>query len=71
METSYLGMDIVLTTREAADDLGLTVRQVRNLIKRGTLPARKVGRDWLIKAADVEVAQSRPRPGRPKQEVER
>ena len=36
------------TTREAAAFLGVTRRRVQQLVKRGQLKARKVGRDWLI-----------------------
>ncbi|CAN5129326.1 hypothetical protein BH18ACI2_BH18ACI2_07670 [soil metagenome] len=38
----------LLTTAEAADRLGLTVRAVQKMIENGRLEARKVGRDYLI-----------------------
>jgi excisionase family DNA binding protein len=38
----------LLTTSEAADRLGLTVRAVQKMIEAGRLPAQKVGRDYLI-----------------------
>ena len=47
---------------EAAKELGVTPRQVRNLIVDGTLPARKVGRDYVIERADLaKVARKRRR----------
>lgn len=54
-----------LTTQEAADRLGLSKRQVQTLIKRGQLPAERVGHIWLLKPEDVETFQRRP-VGRPK-----
>jgi excisionase family DNA binding protein len=38
----------LLTTAEAADRLGLTIRAVQKMIEAGRLEARKVGRDYLI-----------------------
>ncbi|MCG8425133.1 MAG: helix-turn-helix domain-containing protein [Proteobacteria bacterium] len=37
-----------LTVDQAAAKLGMTERQVRYLIKRGSLAARKRGKRWLI-----------------------
>jgi excisionase family DNA binding protein len=54
-----------VTTDEAADLLGISPRAVRHLIKVGTLPAVKRGRDWWITPAAVQAAQQRPGPGRP------
>ncbi len=55
-----------LTTRQAAEVLGITQKGVGKLIERGKLTAEKVGRDLLIRRADVERAKSRPGRGRPK-----
>lgn len=38
----------LLTTSEAADKLGVTIRAVQKMIEAGRLEARKVGRDYLI-----------------------
>jgi len=38
----------LLTTAEAADTLGLTVRAVQKMIEARRLAARKIGRDYLI-----------------------
>jgi len=37
-----------LTTAEAADKLGLTVRAVQKMIEARRLSAQKIGRDYLI-----------------------
>lgn len=57
-----------LTTTEAAEKLGVGLRQVQNLIKQGRLPAVKRGRDWFIKEEDLklESVKNRPITGRPK-----
>ena len=53
-----------MTTAEAADRLGLTVRAVQKMIEAGRLAAQKVGRDYLI---DPDALENIPRqaPGRP------
>ena len=43
-----------LTTQEVADILQVRVETVRSYIKRGRLPAVKLGRDYRIAAEDVE-----------------
>lgn len=43
----------LLTSIEAAEQLGISRRQVRTLIERGQLPAEKQGRDWFIKLSDL------------------
>jgi excisionase family DNA binding protein len=43
----------VLDVREAAEFLRLSVYTVRKYAKRGTLPAKKTGRDWLFVKADL------------------
>lgn len=40
---------------EAARRLGLSTRTIANLIKRGDLPSRKVGRRRLIAMRDLEL----------------
>lgn len=44
----------LLTTAEAAERLGLTMRAVQKMIEVGRLEARKVGRDYLIHPAALE-----------------
>lgn len=56
----------MLTTREAADRLGLKPRSVVQFIKRGLIAAEKRGRDYLIEASEVErYAQERRAQHRP------
>ncbi len=59
-----------ITTKEAADKLGVKVRQIQNLIKQGRLPARKFGRDWVINEEDLLLVKDRPITGRPKKNSE-
>lgn len=59
-----------LTTREAAEKLGVSVRQIQTLIGQERLPARKFGRDWLIKEEDLKLVEHRPITGRPKKKQE-
>jgi excisionase family DNA binding protein len=56
--------DTPLTTQEAAERLGVSVRWVQALIKAERLPARKHGRDWLIDPSDLEPLRDL-KPGRP------
>jgi excisionase family DNA binding protein len=55
----------LLTTKEVAERLGVTVRRVQALIQAGRLPAQKVGRDFLIQEKDIKLIEDR-KPGRPK-----
>ena len=54
----------LLTTNEAAEKLGVSVRRVQALITNGALPASKLGRDYVIKESDLELVKDR-KPGRP------
>lgn len=57
----------LITTAEAARRLGIKPVTVRWLITTGVLPARRLGRDWMIDPADLAKARDRRRPGRPKE----
>ncbi len=57
-------MDLI-TTKEAAEKLGVSMRRVTALIKDGRLPSQQVGREHLIKESDLELVQNR-QAGRPK-----
>lgn len=37
-----------VTVNDAAAELGITPRSIRKRIGAGTMPARRVGRDWLV-----------------------
>lgn len=57
-------MSEALTTKEAAERLGVTAARVRQLILSGQLPAEKFGRDLVIKESDLSLVKER-RIGRP------
>jgi len=54
-----------LTTQEAAERLGVTVRRVNDLITTGRLPATRFGRAYMIKESDLKYVEKRS-PGRPR-----
>ena len=54
----------LLTTKEASEKLGVSVRRVQAMITDGSLPATKLGRDYVIKETDLELVKDR-KPGRP------
>lgn len=58
-------MSAKLTTKEAAEKLGVSPARVRQLVLAGDLPAEKFGRDLMIKEADLKLVEDRPM-GRPK-----
>ena len=55
----------MLTTRQVAEQLGVTMRRVQALIRSGRLNAFKHGRDWLIMPEALAAVQER-HAGRPK-----
>lgn len=54
----------LLTTREVAERLGVTVTRVQQLILAERLPAEKKGRDYFINEDDLKLVEDR-KPGRP------
>jgi excisionase family DNA binding protein len=57
-------MPDLLTTQQAAERLGVSASRVRQFILDGRLPATKLGRDNLIREADLSLIQNR-KAGRP------
>lgn len=57
-------MHELLTTRQAAERLGITPNRLRVLIRQGRLPAVRFGRDWQIQASDLALVADR-KTGRP------
>ena len=57
-------MNELLTTKEAAKELKISVRRIQALITAGRLHAQKIGRDWIIRKADLDLVRVR-KPGRP------
>jgi excisionase family DNA binding protein len=43
-----------MTLKEAAESLGTSPDNLRGAIARGTFKATKLGRDWIVSAAEVE-----------------
>jgi excisionase family DNA binding protein len=58
----------LVSVRMAAEVLGVTARQVQNLIKDGILPAQKVGRAYVVREADLATVPRERKRG-PKQKV--
>lgn len=54
-----------LTTKQAAERLGVNASRVRQLILAGRLAARKQGRDWLIDERSLKAVADR-KVGRPR-----
>ena len=54
----------LLSVRDVADKLGVTVWRVHQLIKDGRLPAEKLGSQYVIKEKDLGLVSNRT-PGRP------
>jgi len=54
-----------LTTKEAAEILGVTPSRIRQFVLEKRLPATKHGRDLFIRKKDLLAMERRP-PGRPK-----
>jgi excisionase family DNA binding protein len=59
-----VGIGEKITTAEAAERLGKTIRHIQWLITEGRLPAEKVGRDYFINEADLGLVRGLKR-GRP------
>ena len=54
----------LLTIQEAADRLGVSRWRIYALIRAGRLPAIKLGRDWIVQPADLQLVADR-KPGYP------
>lgn len=54
----------MLTTKEAAERLGVTDVRVRAMIVSGRLPAEKFGKAHMIRESDLKLVEDR-KPGRP------
>jgi len=55
----------LIGTKEAAEKLGVSLRRVQQLIELGTLPAQRIGRDYLIQEKDLSKVTIHGKPGRP------
>ena len=59
-------MNNLIGTKEAAEKLGVSLRRVQQLIELGTLPAQRIGRDYLIQEKDLSNVIIHGKAGRPK-----
>lgn len=68
-----LTVEDLITTKEAAEKLGVSMRRVTALIKEKRLPSTQIGREHLIKESDLELVRERKvgRPPKPKVESEK
>lgn len=57
--------DRLLSTVEVAERLGVTRQRVLELINEKRLAAIKVGRNYVVRAADLATVERRRGPGRP------
>lgn len=55
----------MISLREASEIVGLSPGRLRELARSGRLPARKVGRDWLVDHESVNALPNERLPGRP------
>ena len=64
------GKEILYTTQEAAQELGISYSYLRTLIaNKVAQPSRQIGINWLFTSEDVErLRTSRRPPGRPKKQ---
>jgi excisionase family DNA binding protein len=58
-----LSMNLI-TTKEAAEKLGVSVSRIQKMIWAEQIPAQKLGRDYFINEADLKLVEDR-KPGRP------
>ena len=58
----------LISTKDAAHKLGVSVRRVQAMIAQGRLRAQKIGRDYLISESDLASVLER-KPGRPKRQA--
>jgi len=57
-------MKDLISSKEAAEKLGISLRRVQALITSGKLPAQKIGNSYVVQITDLELVKVR-KPGRP------
>lgn len=66
----FVCMNSLLSTKEVAERLNISIRRVQALITAGRLPAQKIGNSYAIRLADLALLNGR-KNGRPKPPAER
>lgn len=69
-EVINIGMMNLVTTSEAAELLGVSVRRVRAMIAENKLPAHRIGRDYAIEKESLETVKVYGKAGRPPKNAE-
>lgn len=60
----------LLSTKQVAERLGVSVPRIRQLILTGKLPSQQIGRDHVIRESDLTLVKTYGKAGRPKKEGE-
>ena len=63
-------MNNLISTKEASEKLGLSMRRVQVLINSGRLPAQKIGNSYVVKESDLELVRER-KTGRPQKQAKK
>ena len=63
-------MKDLISSKEAAEKLGLSIRRVQALITDGRLPAQKIGNSYIVREKDLELIRGRT-PGRPAKQTDK
>ncbi len=56
----YQSIDGLLSTQEVADELGVTRGRVKHLVSAGRIPAYRIGKTLVFKAAELALVKHRP-----------
>jgi excisionase family DNA binding protein len=59
----------LLSTKQVAEKLGVSLRRVQAMITAGKLPAEKLGRDYFVREEDLKLVTVYGRAGRPPKQV--
>jgi excisionase family DNA binding protein len=60
-----IALEDLLTAKDVAAELGISLRRVNDLINKGQLPATMLGKAWVIRRADIDLVRTRRPRGRP------
>jgi len=61
-------MKDLISSKEAAEKLGVSLRRVQALITEGRLPAQKIGNSYVVNEKDLELVRER-KSGRPAKDL--